>query len=130
MSETVRALARRGLISTKAMNATLAKTRPQKSKMADFDGKSKDEGKGGSIAGTNRAGIDANQRKGSAAGSTPSGKGGMTDSRSPVKDRPTMQPGSKVVGAKMSAKGKSTVGVRHAPPPQGGMYGGGGRGTQ
>lgn len=130
MSETVRALARRGLISTKAMNSTLAQTRPQKSKMAEFDGKSKDEGRGGSIAGTNRAGIDANQRKGSAAGAAPSGKGGMTDSRSPVKDRPSMTSGSKVVGAKMSGKGKRAVGVRHAPPPQGGQYGGGGRNTQ
>ena len=46
MPRSVHSMMRHGLISTKAYNATLAKTRSQKSKMAHMDDQSKDDGRG------------------------------------------------------------------------------------
>ena len=46
MPRSVHSMMRHGLISTKAYNSTLAKTRSQKSKMAHMDDQSKDDGRG------------------------------------------------------------------------------------
>ena len=46
MPRSVHSMMRHGLISTKAYNSTLAKTRSQKSKMADMMASERDEGKG------------------------------------------------------------------------------------
>ncbi len=62
-------LLRSGAVSARALNSTLAKTRAQNSRMANFDSKSKDDGKGSrGISGATSRSIDTNQRKGSAIG--------------------------------------------------------------
>jgi hypothetical protein len=80
MAESVNALARRGLISSGAMNKTLAQTKVQKSKMTKFNSKVKDEGDkdfgGHSHFGTNNINNKATQGDRVPGGSSPSRKTG------------------------------------------------------
>ena len=83
MPRSVHSMMRHGLISTKAYNSTLAKTRSQKSKMADMMASERDEGKGVQRGKLKAGEIDQHehQRRG-----TPGGKasrGGMVGGGAP-----------------------------------------------
>lgn len=134
-------MARLGSISPKAqakLNSKLAVlrgTRPQKGKMAAFDGKSKDEGRveqKAEIPG-NEINHPTNQRD--RAGSLPSkggsARGGTTPTASQINQTP-MQGKKWVPGSNVSARNPATGNTRMKGkiPAQGGQYGGGGRATQ
>lgn len=128
MAESMNALARRGLVSS---NAVLKATTVQKSKMASFNGRQKDEGKahakGHAIA---RVGhINAGSTQADRAKSTPS-KGArvnasQTPNHSAIDKFPGKQSKTFPAGGKVSAKGKKSVGVKGgAGKSSGPMYGG------
>lgn len=138
MAESAQSLARRGLISTGAMNATLAKTRVQKSKMADFDGKQKDEAERnsrGHALGKN-AHINSKETQRDRARSMPSKGARVNASYVPGREqidgfppgqRKTFPAGAGIVSK--GAAGKNTR-MKGRIPRSGGPYGGGGQNMQ
>jgi hypothetical protein len=131
-----------GSISPKAAKkanaklSVLRKTRPQKSKMAAFDGKSKDEG------GTAKAEIPVgeinhptNQGGSARNGRRVSAGGGIGKAESQVNSRQIDQPENKKTwpnGGGVSSGNPATGNTRMKGPvaKSGGPYGGGGRNTQ
>lgn len=130
MSESMNALARRGLVSA---NAVLKATKVQKSKMAPFNGKGgrSDQGKGKEKGhALIRTGeINASATQADRAKSMPSKGARVNASYVPGKNAidqfPRGQAKTFPAGGKVSAKGKKSVGVRGgASKLQGGQYGG------
>lgn len=131
MAASRNALARSGLISTAAMNATLAATKVQKSKMTKFDSKVKDEGNkdfdGHGHFSTNQINAPAVQKD--RAKSMPS-KGARVNAsyvpgRKAIDQFPKGQHKMFPAGGKVSASGKKSVGVKGgAGKSSGPMYGG------
>ena len=116
--------------------AVLRQTRAQKSKMAGFNAKTKDEG---SIQQPNAAlKVDQQLAKGSGPaklGGKVSKGGGAGPAEQPIYrehiDGEAKAPpwkGSPKTSAKNNVK--TPPGIKKAPPKTGGMYGGGGRDTQ
>jgi hypothetical protein len=131
VSESASSLMRRGLISTKAMNATLAKTKPQNAKMAKFAGKRKDEGEASenrAVSGTKGKHLDGERQAQTAPGITKVTKGGGAQGGTLPIGGPDHIPGAAKFprGGKMSTAGKKAVGVRGGVNPQssGPQYGG------
>lgn len=129
MAESMKSLARRGLVS---QNAILKATKVQKSKMAPFDGKSKDEGKQkgkppiGRNNQINRPAVQADHVPG---GSMPSRGGGVIGKTQPHRNAIDKALGGQAkkfpAGGNVSAKGKKGVGVKGpAGKSSGGQYGG------
>jgi len=131
-----------GSISPKAAKKANAKlsvlrqTRPQKGKMAAFDGKAKDEGKvpGGTPMHRDHVDASALQSKKGAVGSVSKG-GGIGKPESAVKVAADPIPENKKTwpqGGGVSASNPKTGNVRMKGPiaKTGGPYGGGGRDTQ
>jgi hypothetical protein len=146
------ALARRGLVSSKGVqNAINNSTKVQKSKMAPFHGRQKDEGEahglGHAIARVDE--INAKATQADRARSAPSRNKGMsgkvgsaqrskstqgghvgasqTPTRYQIDKFPRGQGKTFPAGAKVSAKGKKSVGVKGPPAKRTGGPGGSGR---
>lgn len=132
MAESMNSLARRGLVSSKGVqNAILNSTKVQKSKMASFDGRHKDEGKahgiGDGIAGVGH--INGKPTQADRAHSMPSKGARVNASQTPKRAQIDKFPGKQAktfpAGGKVSAKGKKSVGVKGgAGKSGGGPYGG------
>lgn len=142
MAESMNALARRGLVSSKGVqNAINNSTKVQKSKMAPFHGRQKDEGEahglGHAIARVNE--INAKATQADRARSAPSTKGrssapqgghvgaSQTPTRYQIDKFPRGQGKTFPAGGKVSAKGKKSVGVKGPAAKRTGGSGGGGR---
>jgi len=136
MAASAKSLMRAGLISPKAgaKLAVLRGTRAQKSKMASFDGKQKDEAirTRGEVP-PNEINHPTNQRHGSRfmpskGGSV--GKGGQP-TRSAIDENTGKKfPGESKVGTKAAQPRISTARTKGTIAQSGPMYGGGGRNTQ
>lgn len=132
MGEALESMFRRGVISSKQMSR-MAGTKPQKSKMASFEGKSKDEGKAHGKGRTEVSVDEINERavqdKGGKFG-TPSKGGRVAGAEAQVKtgeinnaaeQKPKFPKGDKI----KASHGKRQVGIRgHAGKSSGGEYGG------
>jgi hypothetical protein len=142
MAESMRALARRGLVSSKGVqNAINNSTKVQKSKMAPFHGRQKDEGEahglGHAIARVDE--INSKLTQADRAKSAPSTKGrasapqgghvgaSQTPTRYQIDKFPRGQGKTFPAGGKVSAKGKKSVGVKGPPAKRTGGPGGSGR---
>lgn len=130
MAESMNALARRGLVSS---NAVLKATTVQKSKMASFNGRQKDEGKahakGHPIA---RVGhINAGSTQADRAKSTPSKGARVNASQTPKRSAIDKFPGKQATiwpaktGVKASKGFTGNTKMKGGPKPKsGGAYGG------
>ena len=116
MPRSVHSMMRHGLISTKAYNSTLAKTRSQKSKMTEFDNKSKtdasDKGRGAIKAGEINASKHQRMTGASGVGTKPTRGGSVGGS----KQTPTSNAINKPGNAKMFPHGKHMTGKDGIPP--------------
>lgn len=130
MAESISSLARRGLVSS---NAVLKATKVQKSKMAPFDGKSKDEGKahakGHAIARVGQINDSKTQRD--RAKSMPSKGARVNASQTPNRKQIDRFPGKQAATFPKGAGMKSSKGftgntkMKGGPKPKsGGQYGG------
>jgi hypothetical protein len=142
MAESMNALARRGLVSSRGVqNAINNSTKVQKSKMAPFHGRQKDEGEahglGHAIARVDQ--INSKMTQADRAKSAPSTKGrasapqgghvgaSQTPTRYQIDKFPRGQAKTFPAGAKVSAKGKKSVGVKGPAPKRTGGPAGSGR---
>ena len=142
MPRSASSLMRAGAISAKALNSTLAKTRAQKTRMANFDSRQRDEGDKENDGVVRIDHIDNKEFQRVGSRETASGKpsrGGQarggTEPRRDQIDQAPMQRKKFPAGHRMKGKGNKSgpaghVGVKGGVVQSGPEYGGGGRNTQ
>jgi hypothetical protein len=131
-------MARLGSISPKAQSrlngklAVLRKTRAQKTRMAAFDGKAKDEGSTKGEIPVTEINHPTNQAKKMGNPSKGGRAGGERQFRSNQINDKSLQSKKWVPGSDVSSRNPATGNTRMKGhiPAQGGQYGGGGRNTQ